>query len=134
MKVLASVKAVIMNGDKFLFLKETFNGKLIYDLPGGKVEHGENPYESLHREIMEETCLEVEILKPLGMWWFFRMKDNNQVICNTFLCKPKHTNVDISKNPVNEPIFDYLWITKKDFLNGNYDEGNFGMKELIKKI
>ncbi|MFW5832113.1 MAG: NUDIX domain-containing protein [Prolixibacteraceae bacterium] len=38
-----------------------------WDLPGGFIEEGEHPEEAVHREIAEETGLEVEIIKLLGV-------------------------------------------------------------------
>jgi ADP-ribose pyrophosphatase YjhB (NUDIX family) len=39
-----------------------------WDLPGGFVDEGEHPLETLRRELREETNLEVEPLEFLGVW------------------------------------------------------------------
>ena len=131
-QVFPAVKAVIQDGDKYLLLKQKVLDKYIYDLPGGKVDFGESPYDTLHREVKEETDLEVEIIKPLGMWWFFRSKDGNQIVCNTFLCKPLHHNVDLGKNPIKtELIEEFLWVTREEILE---KIDNDSLKDLISKI
>jgi 8-oxo-dGTP pyrophosphatase MutT (NUDIX family) len=38
-----------------------------WDLPGGGLEFGEDPYESIRREVREETGLEVEDLTPFDI-------------------------------------------------------------------
>ena len=132
-KLYPAVKAIIKQGDKFLVIKQKFNGQSAWDIPGGRVEFGENPYDTLVREVMEEVHLSVEIVEPIGMFWFFRY-DGDQIICNTFLCKIKNCNVDITKNPADENIVKYKWVTKKEFLNKKYKVGHESLLELIKKI
>lgn len=134
---IAAVKAIIFNEKKeFLILRQNIEGKVFVDIPGGKVEKGENPYETLVREVKEETDLDINIIKPIGMWWFERAKaDKNQVICNTFLCEvvEKNTEVDISKNPSEDTIFKYEWISKEDFLKdeNNHPKNYFGSLKLL---
>lgn len=79
----------------------------------------------------EETGLEIEIINPLGLWWFFREMDGDQVVCNTFLCKPKHKNVDLSKNLPSENIQEFKWVTKSEFLSGEYRVSHISLKELV---
>ena len=50
------VYGLIINNGKILLVKKArgaYTGK--YDLPGGSIEHGEKPIETLKRELMEET-------------------------------------------------------------------------------
>lgn len=49
---------------KILLIKKArgaYTGKL--DLPGGSIEHGEKPIETLRRELMEETNCEIKNIK-----------------------------------------------------------------------
>jgi len=133
MRLIPAMKAVILHEDKILILEHDYDGKILLDVPGGKIEYGENPIETLRREVKEETTLEIKIIEPLGIWWFFRQKDNAQIICFTYLCKTDTNKVDISKNPANETINSFKWVSKQEFLDlpgFNYDN----LKELIKKI
>ena len=112
--VYSAVKAVIEHNGKYLILYQQLKGEKILDLPGGKVEYGESPYHTLIREVKEEVALEIEIIRPLGMWWFFRHSDQAQVVCNTFLCHTDQTEIDLTHNPADEAIVDYAWVTKAE--------------------
>lgn len=66
------VYGVIINDNKVLLIKKSrgaYTGQ--YDLPGGSIEHGEKPSETLKREIMEETGMVVKT---------FHILDANSVV------------------------------------------------------
>ena len=63
----SGVKGVIIRQNRFLVLVKP-EGNL--DLPGGRMESGENPSKSLKREIFEETGLRAIIRYPIANWSF----------------------------------------------------------------
>lgn len=132
--VTSAVKALIKNGDKFLVIKHDLGKNGLWDLPGGRMEYGETPYETLKREVKEEVSLDIEIGELLGIWWFFREKNDVQVICNTFLCQVPNKNIDLSGNPADENILEYRWVTKEEFLTDDYPVGNESFKKFISTL
>ena len=63
------VKGIIRKEDRILILVKP-NEDL--DLPGGRIEDGETVKSALHREISEETGLNIEIHDPVEQWSFYK--------------------------------------------------------------
>lgn len=66
MKQIIAVRAIIKRDDKVLLLRRSggnpnFEG--LYELPGGKVEFGQDPKAALQREVSEETGLEISTMQ-----------------------------------------------------------------------
>lgn len=55
----------------------------LWDLPGGRVERGETPWEGVVREVKEEVGLDVEIVRLVGV---YSKKQKNDVIFS-FICR-----------------------------------------------
>lgn len=61
-----TVRAIIKQDDKVLLLRRVGGNPQfdnLYELPGGKVDFGEDPKAALRREVMEETGLEVATMQ-----------------------------------------------------------------------
>lgn len=65
-KMPASAKAVVVSKDGKVLLMRKSNG--LVDLPGGKVEEGENMFAALERETFEETGLKVKKYDFIASW------------------------------------------------------------------
>jgi len=63
-----AVSAAIFRNDKILLVQRArAPAKGFYSLPGGRVEFGESLHAALHREIKEETGLQIEVV-DLASW------------------------------------------------------------------
>jgi len=115
-----ALKAIIEKDGKILILKRAKTEdcfKEMWDIPGGKIKFGEMPEEALKREVKEETNLEIEIVKPVRIWSFFK-NENTQVFGVTVLCKYKSGEVKLSKEHS-----DFKWIKPEEIENYNIHEG-----------
>jgi ADP-ribose pyrophosphatase YjhB (NUDIX family) len=62
-----AVSAVIFRDGKVLLVRRTRSPATgFYSLPGGRVEFGESLHAALHREVREETGLEIRIMALAG--------------------------------------------------------------------
>ncbi len=59
------VAAILIKDNKMLIAQRAASDPLagLWEFPGGKVEEGESPEQSLVREMREEFCIEVEVVE-----------------------------------------------------------------------
>jgi 8-oxo-dGTP pyrophosphatase MutT (NUDIX family) len=86
-----SVKAIVAYGQQVLLLRKV-EGK--WDLPGGKLNEGENPLDCLVRELHEEAAIEVESA-TLADCAIRRRTGNMPIFAVFYLCRPKGRVDDI---------------------------------------
>ena len=80
----------------------------VWDIPGGRLDEGENPFLGLQREIKEETNLEIEIGSPIDVHHFVR-DDGQQITMLIFKCSPKHKSVMLSHE---HEAYDWVHLSK----------------------
>jgi ADP-ribose pyrophosphatase YjhB (NUDIX family) len=102
-----AVSAAIFRGDKILLVRRARSpAKGFYSLPGGRVEFGETVHAALHREIAEETALQIEIA-GLAAW--------REVLPTTegsghFVILSFAARWIAGEPHLNEELDDYLWL------------------------
>lgn len=134
-KVISSVKALLKYQNKFLVLKEELDKGPVWDLPGGKIEYGESPEETLHREIKEELDIQIEIKASVGVWYFFSQDSEDQVVCHTFLCEPAgDMKIDCSHNPADEHFSELKWLTVEEILSSSEIVIVDSLRKLLQKL
>ena len=120
-EIYPALKAIIVKNGKILILKRTKEEdyfKEMWDIPGGRINFGEMPEKALKREVKEETGLEIEVVKPVRVWSFFKNKEKTQVVGITMLCKYKSGEVKLS-----EEHRKFKWINPKEIESYNVHEG-----------
>ncbi len=122
-KTFVAMKAVILNEkNEVLLVQESSKDKTRshigkWDCPGGRLNFGEDPFQGLKREVLEEVGLEIEIQKPLDISFWTPIKQNEEwyIVAMFMICKPKSKEVKIS----NFEHDAYKWVTLKELANLN---------------
>src|SRR6185312_5917602 len=58
-----------------------------WETGSGRVESGEHPEQAVHREVREETGMQVDIMGPVATFHFFRGEAREELIGITFWCR-----------------------------------------------
>ena len=87
-----SVKGVILHRGQVILLR---NERGEWELPGGRLEPGEQPEACLHREIFEELYLDVAVGALLDCWTYRITQVNRpepigEVVIVSYACRLKH--------------------------------------------
>lgn len=106
------VYGVLIQNNKILVTDERIAGRQITKLPGGGLEFGEGPKDCICREFLEESGVEVEVVKHLYTTDFFQQSafdPNHQVISIYYVVKSISPSEQDFKIPL-EDFCDFRWI------------------------
>ncbi|MBI2124105.1 MAG: NUDIX domain-containing protein [Candidatus Wildermuthbacteria bacterium] len=94
-----AVKSFIVQEGKLLVIRrrsDDVHKPGQWDIPGGRLELGEDPIEGLKRETREETNLEINIVLPIEVRHFTR-EDGQKITMIIFLCRLLGGELKLSK-------------------------------------
>ena len=119
------VAAIIIKNGKYFIAQRNRNKHmgLSWEFPGGKVEEGETFEIALKREIKEELNIEINIKNKLGEENY--QDDKINVKLHYFICSHFNGEIILSEHE------DSAWITKNEFKNYNFAEGDSDIINLL---
>lgn len=94
-----AAKAFIVKDGKLLVIKRRPNDPHkpdAWDIPGGRLELGEDPFEGLKRETREETDLNINIIMPISVHHFVR-DDGQKITLVIYLCEQVSGEIKLSE-------------------------------------
>ena len=96
------VKALIVDNGNILLMKRSkkYHGASlegVLDIPGGRINFGEEPIDGLRREIKEETGMELDNIKRILDASTIFKDEKRHIVRITYLCSVKDTNVVMSE-------------------------------------
>jgi 8-oxo-dGTP diphosphatase len=74
-------------GEILLLREDSKKRKYEWDMPGGTLEQEETPIEGLHREVLEETKLSIEIIHPMCFLKWDRHENGCPILVAFYLAK-----------------------------------------------
>jgi 8-oxo-dGTP diphosphatase len=113
-----SVKGIIERGGKVLLVKDT---KGVWELPGGRIEHGEDPRESLLRELNEELGWSKVVIQEIIDTWSFTSKiedRHNHFIILVYSCSAEEDHITN-----NDEYTEYKWVLMQEIKELNMRDG-----------
>ena len=121
-----SIKGILYRDNKILFLKTA--KKEIYELPGGRIDFGENVEQAFEREIKEELEFEkVKMGDLINAWSFTNVREN---INHHFIIFDFEIFTNENEIKLSDEHTEYKWVGKDEFEKMNMREGH---KESLRK-
>lgn len=114
------VKAIIEKDNKILFLKRSEKYEHLnnaWDIPGGRINFGEDPKEGLKREIEEETGLHLKEIKQILDTSTVFKNEEKHIVRITYLCTVEEGDSILS----NEHTY-VEWIPKEKLKTLEYKD------------
>lgn len=129
-KQIMVVAAIFQRGDKYLITQRLENTRYLplkWEFPGGKVEFGEDPRDTLKREIAEELGIEIHVFESIKAYASFVYDNEMHIILLAFSCYFDAGLQSIRKIGIK----DYKWVTPNQMSRYDFCEADI---PLVKKL
>ena len=115
-------KALIVKDNKLLMIRKSKNERpnpLRWDVPGGRMDYGEEINDSLQREVYEEIGIDAKVGRPyyLGQWFVTRPPKAEgieplemQIVAVYRACSTSSTKFNTDNNTDNDEVELIQWV------------------------
>lgn len=120
MKTIQVAVGMVLDQGRFLISKRKADSHLagFWEFPGGKIEPGEMPEQTLVRELREEVGLSVRVETAYFEQDF--TYPERRVQLSFFICRL----VDPAEQPLPLQVVEVRWVEKKQLADYRFPEGN----------
>jgi len=108
----STVACVCENNGLFLMVKETINGKSVYNQPAGHIEDNESIINAVLRETLEETAFKVGAVNVGGIYRY-RVSSDLTFIRFSINCK----FIEKTKSIIDPDIDSVHWLSYQEIVN-----------------
>lgn len=108
-----TVACVVADGDRYLMVEETVNGRLAYNQPAGHLDDHESLTSAAVRETLEETGWTVELEHLIGVHQWRSTEHGDAVIRFSFAARALHHD---PSRPLDTGIQRTLWLTRAEIV------------------
>ncbi len=102
---------VVADGDRYLMVEETVNGRLAYNQPAGHLDDGESLLTAACRETLEETGWTVELQHLIGIHQWRSTEHGDAVVRFSFAARAISHD---PARPLDTDIVRALWLTRAE--------------------
>jgi len=128
METKIAVKGFIINNGKVLLVKRTeddVHAPAVWEIPGGRINPGENPINGLLRETKEETGLDIKVGRPFAVE-NFTSSDGFAITMIHFICSGK------GKITLSEEHTEFVWVKQEKILEIISPYFKYAVKEFLR--
>ncbi len=104
----------LIEKEKVLVVQKSKNEDFLpgkFEMPGGKVDFGEQPDEALVREFKEEVSLDIEVITPIHTFAYLSDNEMRHTVEIVYICKMKNDAQEITLGKDHDS---HRWISVND--------------------
>lgn len=110
-----TIKAAVIKEGKLLLQKEVkSSGKTVWDLPGGRIDAGEDIHSGLEREVFEEIGVKVKSISDLPVKIWSVQGGNDGVVAMLYLVDLLSEDF-IYSDETDDEVFEAKYLSKEEF-------------------
>ena len=105
-------KAIIIKDGKVLLMRDPRAGRVIWEIPGGRMNINEVPQEALKREIFEELGVEIAVGDIVYMEQFLQGNEGKRAFMIAYKAELVDVTIEFNLDPAE--VCEIAWVTREE--------------------
>ncbi|MFM2381309.1 MAG: hypothetical protein RLZZ76_76 [Candidatus Parcubacteria bacterium] len=106
-------KAILVKGDKVLLVRDPREAEEIWEIPGGRMNKGEEPRTGLGRELMEELGVSCDIHEVIHLEQFFQKNEGSEAFVIVYRATLLDENAPFTFE--DREVCEHKWVGKGEW-------------------